>query len=120
MKHPEGGPKILRHKGGEQTGLLHRIKNSTPLRTQFSIQIDHSKATAPTLAQPACVADSEIEHTQRRTIATLTNESCRWPVGDPSTPSFFFCGHPSANIAERQPYCHAHAQRAFAGQGGRL
>ena len=29
---------------------------------------------------------------QRRTLLELTDATCRWPIGDPSTTEFFFCG----------------------------
>lgn len=32
---------------------------------------------------------------QRRTIFELTNETCRWPIGDPGTKDFFYCGGPN-------------------------
>ena len=29
---------------------------------------------------------------QRRTILELTEDTCRWPIGDPGSTEFFFCG----------------------------
>ena len=29
------------------------------------------------------------------TTATLTNQTCRWPIGDPAHVDFHYCGHPS-------------------------
>jgi len=43
------------------------------------------------------------------TVMTLTLSMCRWPIGDPSSPSFTFCGQ----RAERGSYCAGHAARAF-------
>lgn len=43
-------------------------------------------------------------------LVDLTNESCRYPVGDVGGAGFFFCGAPGANLVERKPYCPAHAQ----------
>ena len=39
----------------------------------------------------------------------LTDDTCRWPVGDPSTVDFFFCG---AQPLPDKPYCAAHCARA--------
>lgn len=103
----------------EQTAMLRRIKSGKP-RGQFSVKIKHTKSVAPMPPPPLDVADSEIPAAQRQTILSLTNETCRWPVGDPGTPGFFFCGHASANVDGGQPYCAAHAKRAFSGQGGRV
>jgi GcrA cell cycle regulator len=48
--------------------------------------------------------------TERQTIQTLTECSCRWPIGDPQTPDFHFCNR---NKVPGLPYCEFHARRAF-------
>ncbi len=48
-----------------------------------------------------------------KTLLELTNESCRWPHGEPGTARFFFCGAPTADIERGMPYCPRHARRAF-------
>lgn len=40
---------------------------------------------------------------------------CRWPVGEPGTPEFFFCG---AVARDGRPYCAGHCARAGAGYFG--
>lgn len=47
---------------------------------------------------------------ERRTIQTLTECSCRWPIGDPMSADFHFCGK---NKVPGLPYCEFHARRAF-------
>jgi GcrA cell cycle regulator len=47
---------------------------------------------------------------ERRTIQTLTECSCRWPIGDPQAADFHFCG--KTKVAGL-PYCEFHARRAF-------
>jgi GcrA cell cycle regulator len=61
------------------------------------------------------IDDSAIPLEQRRTIDQLTNVTCRWPVGTPGTPEFFFCGHESADLNIGIPYCAAHGKRATSG-----
>ncbi len=56
-------------------------------------------------------ADVPIE--RRIGLLDLTNETCRWPHGDPSSPDFFFCGMREANLAAGKPYCRLHAMRAL-------
>lgn len=56
------------------------------------------------------VIDALIPAEQRRTIFELTADTCRWPVGDPCKPDFFYCG---AGPARGFPYCAAHAMRAI-------
>jgi len=60
--------------------------------------------------------DLEIPVTQRKTILQLTNKTCRWPVGEPRDPNFFYCG---GDAVEDQPYCASHCRRAFVGFGDR-
>jgi GcrA cell cycle regulator len=52
------------------------------------------------------------------TLVELTNETCRWPQGDPVLASFTFCGKPGADMAQRRPYCRDHMRMAYA-RGGR-
>ena len=47
---------------------------------------------------------------ERKTIQTLTECSCRWPIGDPQLADFHFCGK---NKVPLLPYCEHHARRAF-------
>jgi len=52
----------------------------------------------------------EIPLAQRKTIQTLTEGHCRWPIGDPQHTDFHFCGK---DKVQGLPYCEIHARRAF-------
>ena len=70
------------------------------------------EATAPPRApfvDPITKHDKRIPKKQRKQIADLTAFTCRWPVHDPRTPAFFFCGAPSAF----QGYCKHHHATAW-------
>ena len=47
---------------------------------------------------------------ERRSIETLAECDCRWPIGDPQEAEFHFCG--KKKVAGL-PYCEFHARRAF-------
>ena len=47
---------------------------------------------------------------KRLNLLQLTERTCKWPIGDPATDDFFFCGLPSMG---GKPYCEAHVQVAF-------
>jgi GcrA cell cycle regulator len=47
---------------------------------------------------------------QRRTLLELNEATCRWPIGDPASPEFFFCGGPPLTGL---PYCHYHSRVAY-------
>lgn len=111
MRKPPRG-KTFRQETAERTASLRRIKSGKP-RGQFSAKINHTGSLAPEPPPPLNIADTDIPAAQRRTILSLANETCRWPIGDPGIPGFFFCGHSSADVDRGQPYCASHAKRAF-------
>ena len=55
--------------------------------------------------EPVALAVSE-----RVTIMDLRDSMCRWPMGDPTSPEFRFCG---ARSITGLPYCTQHAQVAY-------
>jgi GcrA cell cycle regulator len=101
-------------------GLSGRATPAAPARTVFK---------APRPARPVMAAP----HTPRRpepvpvhvpptplptvreepgsaTVLTLGAHMCKWPIGDPSTDGFTFCGRRSG---EDGPYCNEHARVAY-------
>lgn len=63
--------------------------------------------------EPSAVPDEPLhapgEH--RATLLELTPDTCRWPVGDPRSADFFFCGaKPSGGV-----YCGYHDRIAYNG-----
>jgi GcrA cell cycle regulator len=47
---------------------------------------------------------------QRRTLLELNEDTCRWPIGDPASAEFFFCGgKPLTGL----PYCSYHSRVAY-------
>lgn len=46
----------------------------------------------------------------RVTLVELKPSSCKWPIGDPLTPEFRFCGAPTEGGS---PYCSHHACLAY-------
>jgi GcrA cell cycle regulator len=47
---------------------------------------------------------------QRCTLLELSDAKCRWPIGDPGSMDFFFCGgRPVGEL----PYCAYHARMAY-------
>ncbi|MGV3490970.1 MAG: GcrA family cell cycle regulator [Devosia sp.] len=47
---------------------------------------------------------------QRLTLLQLSEQTCKWPIGDPLTPDFYFCGQHSD---DGKPYCDFHSRRAY-------
>jgi len=76
------------------------IRGNTALAHAFDLELE----TEPELI------DNIIPIGQRRTILELNEQTCRWPVGDPGSSDFFFCG---GNTVPGLPYCAYHARVAY-------
>ena len=92
------------------------VARPTPVmvRTQPVIR-DATQPRAPGLPTPeeraARATLAEIEKMARRLdLMSLTERTCKWPIGDPTEESFHFCGLPSA---AGKPYCEHHVAVAF-------
>lgn len=47
---------------------------------------------------------------ERKSIQSLNECNCRWPIGDPQQTDFHFCGR---DKMQGLPYCEVHARRAY-------
>jgi GcrA cell cycle regulator len=65
-----------------------------------------SEISAEALANLAEVA----KRARRLSLMQLTERTCKWPIGDPATEDFWFCGLPSV---AGKPYCETHVAVAF-------
>ena len=67
--------------------------------------------SANEISPEALAKVSEIEKTAKRiSLMELTEKTCKWPVGDPATEDFWFCG---LSVKVGKPYCEAHVGVAF-------
>ncbi|MCC0080020.1 MAG: GcrA cell cycle regulator [Rhodobacter sp.] len=67
--------------------------------------------SANEISPEALATVREVEKTARKlTLMELTERTCKWPIGDPATEEFWFCGLPSV---PGKPYCEAHVSVAF-------
>ncbi|WP_439154594.1 GcrA family cell cycle regulator [Yoonia sp.] len=67
--------------------------------------------SANEISPEALAKVSEIEKKAKRlTLMELTEKTCKWPVGDPATDDFWFCG---LTVQQGKPYCEAHVGVAF-------
>lgn len=69
-------------------------------------QPSNSEISAEALATVA-----EVEKTAKKLhLMQLTEKTCKWPIGDPATEEFWFCG---LGVQQGKPYCEAHNSVAF-------
>ena len=63
------------------------------------------------MAQESLQTSGEVVPIARKlTLVQLTENTCKWPVGDPLKPDFHFCGN---SARDSSPYCAYHAKLAF-------
>ena len=67
--------------------------------------------SANEISPEALASVREVEKSAKRlSLMELTERTCKWPIGDPATEDFWFCGLPSL---PGKPYCEAHVGVAF-------
>ena len=67
--------------------------------------------SANEISPEALAKVSEVEKKSKKiSLMELTEKTCKWPVGDPATDDFWFCGLP---VQQGKPYCDAHVGVAF-------
>ncbi len=79
---------------------------TSPAAAQTSIAA--ALPVAAPIARPT--ADVVIPFSNRVTIMELRDTMCRWPLGDPTSADFRYCGSRSGALG---PYCEEHARLAF-------
>ena len=90
-----------RPRKARSSGHMMRVPRAS-MRGNTALAYDYDMEPEPELI--------EIPLEQRKTLLQLTEKTCHWPVGDPGSTEFYFCGGESAND---QPYCSFHARVAY-------
>jgi len=67
--------------------------------------------SANEISPEALASVREVEKTAKKiSLMELTEKTCKWPIGDPATEDFWFCG---LGVQAGKPYCEAHVGVAF-------
>jgi GcrA cell cycle regulator len=97
-------------------GLSGRAAPSQPARPVFKAPRPPRPASTPAprrveaqAAQPAPQPIYYPEAPGSATVLTLGAHMCKWPIGDPATDNFTFCGRRAGD----GPYCGEHARVAY-------
>ena len=96
-------PEVAEPKSDNVTSLRRQIiPAGQPLPPQPS---------ANEISPEALARVNEIEKKAKKlSLLELTEKTCKWPVGDPATEDFWFCGLATQS---GKPYCEAHVGVAF-------
>ena len=101
-------------------GLSGRATPAKPQRGRAYEAAQKSENTAnekpsaetmkPVIPEPAFIAPAVLDSGDRMTVANIKNNMCKWPIGDPATDDFHFCGQ---STLSGKSYCAYHAHMAF-------
>jgi GcrA cell cycle regulator len=101
----------------EDEGPIMQTVSATPVATTNRRAIIPAgqplppQPSANEISPEALAKVNEIEKKAKKlSLMELTERTCKWPVGDPATPNFWFCGLPTQ---AGKPYCEAHVGVAF-------
>lgn len=81
-------------------------RGNTALATAFEAEVE---------PDPIAV-DNVVPMAQRLTLLQLNESTCHWPIGDPSSSDFYFCG---GRALQSLPYCAHHSRIAYQPAGDR-
>ena len=84
-------------------------ENLEPAEAVETISATREAAT-PHLSEPEFIAPVSLTDEDLTTVASLKRNMCKWPIGDPASDDFHFCGEPTT---PGKSYCAYHAQMAF-------
>jgi len=94
--------------GGRPTGMPSMpTAGSTALKPVLRAEMAPRPAALP---EPKPVRLVDIARDGRVTILHLSDKTCKWPIGDPGSEEFCFCGH---GPRDGSPYCEYHARLAY-------
>ncbi|WP_299205904.1 GcrA family cell cycle regulator [uncultured Tateyamaria sp.] len=92
---------------------VSETKTTLPARKQIipAGQPLPPQPSANEISPEALAKVNEVEKKAKKiSLMELTERTCKWPVGDPATDNFWFCGLP---VQQGKPYCEAHVGVAF-------
>ena len=99
------------------TGVKKAAATKAPAKKAVTVKAP-AKKVAPAKAEPKASAKSNaknlamhqriIQHSLE--MANLKPNQCRWPIGDPDSEHFHFCGE---TVFVGKPYCYEHCKQAY-------
>ncbi|WMT87634.1 GcrA cell cycle regulator [Pelagibacterium sp. 26DY04] len=92
------------------SAVSQRRTTSAPTMGATALKIDAEMEMEAVVETTAKVAELFIPVEERISLLQLTEKTCKWPIGDPMSSEFHFCGRDSD---EGKPYCEFHSRRAY-------
>lgn len=81
------------------------VKKTVPAKPAPTVAVPKtSKSSTKNLAMHQRIIQHSLE------MANLKPNQCRWPIGDPDSENFHFCGE---TVFVGKPYCYEHCKQAY-------
>ncbi|WP_040484890.1 GcrA family cell cycle regulator [Lutibaculum baratangense] len=94
-----------------QPAMAARMVGNTALKAEtFAYAEPQPEAEVRPFRAPATVEEFPVPSERRATILDLNEHTCKWPIGDPTSSDFHFCG---CRSKAGSPYCERHAAQAY-------
>ena len=112
---PDPAPRVEASRPAAPAGAAAPASNVTPLPVRKAIiPAGQPLPPQPSLNEISPEALASVREVEKRakklTLMELTERTCKWPIGDPATDDFWFCGLPAQ---PGKPYCETHVGIAF-------
>ena len=107
VKKPDDKPVVAKKttekksEPAKKTSVKATVTKTTP-------KVAEAKTDAKTTAKNLAMHQRIIQHSLE--MANLKPNQCRWPIGDPDSEHFHFCGE---TVFIGKPYCYEHCKQAY-------
>ena len=92
---------VKKSEPAKKTSVKATVTKTTP-------KVAEAKTDAKTTAKNLAMHQRIIQHSLE--MANLKPNQCRWPIGDPDSEHFHFCGE---TVFIGKPYCYEHCKQAY-------
>ncbi|MEE9273414.1 MAG: GcrA family cell cycle regulator [Robiginitomaculum sp.] len=90
--------------------LTKRTRKTSTTTRRRSVAKVSPRTPKQVITTPPPLEAKLMDNGEYANILSVTENMCKWPIGDPSSANFRFCGR---GVSKDEPYCKAHAQLAY-------
>ncbi|HZZ62498.1 MAG TPA: GcrA family cell cycle regulator [Roseiarcus sp.] len=85
-------------------------RKPTPGKQRSTVDLSRDPRFDPREKAPSSFAEGEVKEMRRVRLAEIRALACRWPLGDPTSGDFAYCG---LEAAHGRSYCAGHSRMAY-------
>ena len=105
----------VKAKNAKKIPAVKVVKNTKPVVKETKKTVVENKVVKPVIKTASKKTKKDlalhellIQHALQ--MANLKPNQCRWPIGDPDSDNFHFCGE---TVFAGKPYCYEHCRQAY-------